>query len=96
MCYENIYFLYPILSYPILFFMLIFFSYKANSQTQFYLSEVWDMDGGTMPIFYKNASTTDDQRNVYVVGSTNNGSSGNDILIQKLQQIWRLALGAIF
>jgi len=39
-----------------------------------------------MPIFYKNASTTDDQRNVYVVGSTNNGSSGNDILIQKFNK----------
>jgi subtilisin family serine protease len=66
--------------------MLIFFSYRANAQSQFYLSEVWDMDGGTMPIFYKNASTTDNLRNVYVVGSTNNGSSGNDILIQKFNK----------
>jgi subtilisin family serine protease len=67
--------------------MLIFGSFKGHSQSQFYLSEVWDMEGGTMPFFYKNASTTDDQRNVYVVGSTNNGSNGNDILIQKFNKL---------
>jgi subtilisin family serine protease len=67
--------------------MLMFFSYRANAQSQFYLSEVWDKDGGTMPMFYKSASVLDNQRNVYVVGSTATDSSGFDILIQKFSPI---------
>jgi hypothetical protein len=54
--------------YHVLLFMLIFFNCKANAQSQFYLSEVWDGLGGEMAMFYRNASTTDDLRNVYVVG----------------------------
>ena len=65
----------------------MFFSYRANAQSQFYLSEVWDKDGGTMPMFYKSASVLDNQRNVYVVGSTATDSSGFDILIQKFSPI---------
>ena len=61
-------------------------SHNLFAQSQFYLSEVWDMDGGETPIFYKNASTTDVMRNVYVVGSTTNTGSGNDILVQKFNR----------
>ena len=68
--------------------MLIFFSHRASSQSfsQFYLSEVWDEEGGAMPVFYRNSSTTDAQNNVYVVGSTTNAFSSNDILVQKFSQ----------
>ncbi len=73
--------------------MLIFFSYKANSQSQFYLSEVWDGLGGEMAMFYRNASTTDDLRNVYVAGSTIDTNNLHDILIQKFSStgtlIWQ-------
>ena len=65
--------------------MLIFFSHRTSAQSfsQFYLSEVWDKEGGSMPVFYRNASTTDAQNNVYVVGSTTNVLTSNDILVQK-------------
>ena len=68
--------------------MLIFFSHRASAQSfsQFYLSEVWDEEGGAMPVFYRNSSTTDAQNNVYVVGSTTNAFTSNDILVQKFSQ----------
>jgi hypothetical protein len=76
--YENEKFI-PILSA----LMLIFFSHSVCAQSQFYLSEVWDEEGGAMPIFYRTATTTDNLKNVYVVGATATDSSGYDIFIQK-------------
>ncbi|MEX1192114.1 MAG: hypothetical protein WEA99_09080 [Brumimicrobium sp.] len=46
-------------------------------------SENWTQDGGEVPLFYKNASVTDDMGNVYKTGSTINSSNNHDILIQK-------------
>ena len=66
--------------------MLIFFSHKTNAQSQFYLSEVWDEEGGSMPIFYRTATTTDDVGDVYVVGSTVTDTSGYDIFVQKFKR----------
>ncbi|MEX1192950.1 MAG: S8 family serine peptidase [Brumimicrobium sp.] len=52
-------------------------------QNQIYFSENWTQDGGEVPLFYKNASVTDDMGNVYMTGSTINSSNNHDILIQK-------------
>ncbi|MBW7868849.1 MAG: S8 family serine peptidase [Brumimicrobium sp.] len=54
-----------------------------SSQGQPYFSENWSIEGGEVSVFYKNATTTDNQLNVYVVGSTINQMGNHDILIQK-------------
>lgn len=53
------------------------------SQGQPYFSENWSREGGEMAMFYKNTTTTDNLRNVYVAGSTINQLGNHDILIQK-------------
>jgi subtilisin family serine protease len=63
--------------------MLMFFGYKSNAQSQFYLSEAWDEEGGVMPMFYRTSAVRDNNMNVYVVGTTMTDTSGFDILIQK-------------
>jgi len=71
----------------------MFFSFRINAQTQFYLSEVWNGLGGEMAMFYRNSSTTDDLKNVYVAGSTMDANNLHDILIQKFSStgtlIWQ-------
>jgi len=54
------------------------------SQGQPFFSENWNNQGGETAMFYKNATVTDNQRNIYVAGATINGSGNHDILIQKL------------
>ncbi|PWH82907.1 S8 family serine peptidase [Brumimicrobium oceani] len=57
--------------------------FVSFSQTQIYFSENWNQDGGEVPLFYKNASATDDIGNVYMAGSTINTNNNHDIIIQK-------------
>ena len=54
------------------------------SQGQPFFSENWNNQGGETAMFYKNATVTDNQRNIYVAGATINGAGNHDILIQKL------------
>lgn len=55
-------------------------------QGQTFLSEVWTGEGGEMAVFYRNATTTDNNRNVYVAGSTLNTNNNNDIIVQKFDR----------
>ena len=55
-------------------------------QGQTFLSEVWTGEGGEMAVFYRNATTTDNYRNVYVAGSTLNTNNNNDIIVQKFDR----------
>jgi hypothetical protein len=55
----------------------------AFGQNQVFFSENWNQDGGEVPLFYKNASATDDIGNVYMAGSTINTNNNHDIIIQK-------------
>src|SRR5690606_15898 len=58
----------------------------AFGQGQTFLSEVWTGEGGEMAVFYRNATTTDNYRNVYVAGSTLNTNNNNDIIVQKFDR----------
>jgi len=66
--------------------LIMTFGFIGNSvygQNQIYFSENWTEDGGEIPMFYKNATTTDASENVYMVGSTVNQNGDYDILVQK-------------
>src|SRR5690554_2972797 len=74
---------------------LLLFPFITLGQDQPYLSESWNTQGGKSAVFYKNATTTDDQRNVYVAGTTINQAGNHDIFIQKLDPkgslIWEVS-----
>ncbi|HNV95634.1 MAG TPA: hypothetical protein PKG63_04100 [Bacteroidales bacterium] len=43
----------------------------------------WHSSTGSQNFFYKNVTKTDSYGNIYVVGSTINGSGNNDIFLVK-------------
>ena len=74
---------------------LLLFPFITLGQGQPYLSESWNKQGGKSAVFYKNATATDNQRNVYVAGTTINQAGNHDIFIQKLNPkgalIWEVS-----
>lgn len=66
--------------------LTIAFNITVFGQGQTFLSEVWTGEGGEMAVFYRNATTTDNFRNVYVAGSTLNTNNNNDIIVQKFDR----------
>jgi len=68
----------------LLLYSLLLLPIYLFSQGQPFFSENWNKHGGETAMFYRNATTTDNQRNIYVAGATINGNGNHDILIQKL------------
>ena len=46
--------------------LTITLNFTVFGQGQTFLSEVWTREGGEMAVYYRNATTTDNYRNVYV------------------------------
>lgn len=62
---------------------LFLFPFITLGQDLPYLSESWNTKGGKSAVFYKNATTTDNQRNVYVAGTISTFNEGLELKIQR-------------
>lgn len=60
---------------------LFLFPLITLGQGQPYLSESWNTQGGKSVVFYKNATTTDNQRNVYVAGTISTFNEGYNYVV---------------
>ncbi|MBW7867098.1 MAG: hypothetical protein H3C31_02100 [Brumimicrobium sp.] len=69
-----------------LFLAFFFLNNPIYSQDQPFLSEYWTNAGGETAMFYRSTTTTDNQGNVYVAGSTINLDGNHDILLQKFDE----------
>ena len=64
-------------------FALLTFTSSAQTRQVF---EEWASSDGVQEYFYKNVTTTDAARNVYVAGATLNSNGDYDLLVSKFDQ----------
>jgi hypothetical protein len=64
-------------------FLSLMAGMAVNGQSELKVFKEWESTDGTQNFFKRNATKTDANGNVYVVGSTKNGLGNYDILLAK-------------
>jgi hypothetical protein len=70
---AKLFYSFKILKLLVMIALVVFYHLSSYAQSQHFLSEMWTGSGGTGALFYKKSIGSDQNRNVYVAGSTING-----------------------